>query len=97
MICRLALFQNSADDTSDRGFKELRNINSEKLSTETADTRYDNNTPLQLQLAKPDAVSLILVSNRSEFDVLCFVDVAEAELGGFVEASDDVVQVLNER
>ena len=95
-MCGLVLFYNSVDDILDGGFKELRDIGSTKVSTETADTRDGKSTPLQLQLTEPDAVSFVFVSGRSELDVLWFVDVAEAEHGGFFEASDDVVQVLNE-
>ena len=62
-----------------------------------ADTRDDEDTPLQLQLAKPNSRSLVVVSGRSKLDVLGFIDVPEAELGGFIEASNDMSQILNER
>jgi len=96
-MCRLALFDDSVDDTLNRRFEELRNIGSTEVSTGIADTRHDGDTPLQLQLAEPNSISLVVVSGRSKLDVLRFIDVPEAELGGFVEASNDVVQVLNER
>ena len=67
------------------------------MSTGIVDTRHDEDTPLQLQLAEPNSISLVVVSSRSKLDVLWFIDVPEAELGGFVEASNDMVQILNER
>lgn len=96
-MCRLALFDDSVDNTLNRRFEELRNIGSVEASTGIADTRHDEDTPLQLQLAEPNSISLVVVSGRSKLDVLWFIDVPEAELGGFVEATNDVVQVLNER
>jgi hypothetical protein len=96
-VCRLALFDDSVDDTLNRRFEELRNIGSTEVSTGIADTRHDEDTPLQLQLAEPNSISRVVISGRSKLDVLWFFDVPEAELGCFVEASNDVVQVLNER
>jgi len=96
-MCRLALFDDSVDDTLNRRFEELRNIGSTEVSTGIANTRHDEDTPLQLQLAEPNSISLVVVSGRSKLDVLRFIDVPEAELSGFIEASNDVVQVLNER
>jgi len=96
-MCQQTLFDDSVDDTLNRWCEELRNIGSTEVSTVIADTRHDENTPLQLQLAKTNSISLVVVSNRSKLDVLRFIDVPEAELSGFIEASNDVVQVLNER
>ena len=96
-MCRLALFNDGIDDTLNRRFKELRNIGSTGASTGIADGRHDEDTPLQLQLAESNSISLVVVSGRSKLDVLWFIDVPEAELGGFVEASNDMVQILNER
>ena len=67
------------------------------MSTGIADTRHDEDTPLQLQLSEPNSMSLVVVSGRSKLDVLWSINVPEAELGGFVEASNDMVQILNER
>ena len=96
-MCRLALFNDGVDDTLNRRFEELRNIGSTGASTGIADTRHDGDTPLQLQLAEPNPISLVVVSGRSKLDVLWFIDVPEAELGGFIEASNDMIQILNER
>ena len=90
-MCRLALFHDGVDDTLNRIFKELRNIGSTDVSTEIADTRHDEDTPLQLQLAEPNSISLVVVSGRSKFDVLWFSNVLETELSGFVEASNNMV------
>ena len=67
------------------------------MSTRIVDPRHDENTPFQLELAEPNSISHVVVSGRSKVDVLGFIDVPEAELGGSVEASNDVVQILNER
>ena len=96
-MCRLALFNDGVDNTLNRRFKELRNIGSTRSLTGIADKGHDEDTPLQLQLAKPNSISLVVVSGRSKLDVLWFIDVPEAELGGFVEASYNMVQILNER
>jgi hypothetical protein len=96
-VCRLALFDDSVDDTLNRRLEELRNIGSREVSTGIANTRHDEDTPMQLQLAEPNSISRVVVSGRSKLDVLWFFDVQEADLGCFVEASNDVVQVLNER
>ena len=96
-MCRLALFNDGVDDTHNRRFEELRNIGSTGALTGIADKRHDEDTPLQLQLAESNSISLVVVSGRSKLDVLWFIDVPEAELGGFVEASNDMVQILNER
>ena len=94
---RLALFNDGVDDTLNRRFEELCNIGSTGASTKIADKRHDEDTPLQLQLAEPNSIGLVVVSGRSKLDVLWFIDVPEAELGGFVEASNDMIQILNER
>ena len=62
-MCQLALFHNSIDDTLDRGFKELRDIGSVKVSTETTDTRYDRTHPRNFSWPKrmPQVSSLSLV------------------------------------
>ena len=96
-MCRLALFHDSIDDTLHRRFEELRNIGSMEVSTGIVDTRHDKHKPLQLQLAPPNSTSFVGFSGRSKHDVLWFIDVLEAELSGFVETSNDVVQILNER
>ena len=95
-MCRLALFNDGVDDTLNRRFEELRNIGSTRALTGIADKRHDEDTPLQLQLAESNSISLVVVSGRSKLNVLWFIDVPEAELGGFVEASNDMVQILNE-
>ena len=96
-MCRLALFHDSVDDTLNRRFEKVRNIGSAEVSTGIVTTRHDEDTPLQLHLAEPNSISLVVVSGRSKLDVLWFIVVPEAELGGFVEALNDVVQILNER
>ena len=67
------------------------------MSTGIADTRHDEDTPLQLQLSEPNSISLVVVSGRSKLDVLWAINVPEVQLGGFVKASNDMVQILNER
>ena len=96
-MCRLALFNDGVDDTLNQRFEELRNIGSTIVSTGIVDKMHNENAPLQLQLAKPNSISLVVVSGRSKLDVLWSINVPEAELGGFVEASNDMVQILNER
>ena len=96
-MCRLALFHHSVDDALNRRFKEIRNIRSTEASSGITDTRHDEDTPLQPQLAGPNSMSLVVVSGRSKLDVLWAINVPEAELGGFVKASNDMVQILNER
>jgi len=69
-MCRLALFDDSVDDTLNRRFEELRNIGSTEVSTGIAGTWHDKDTPLQLQLAELNSISFVVVSGRSKLDVL---------------------------
>ena len=73
-MCRLALFNDGVDDTLNQRFEELRNIGSTIVSTGIADKMHNENAPLQLQLAKPNSISLVVVSGRSKLDVLWFIE-----------------------
>ena len=55
-----------------------------------------HNPPFQLQLTKPNADRLVVISGRAELDVLRFFHISEAQLCRFVEALDNVIEVFVE-
>ena len=56
----------------------------------------NHNPPFQLQLTKPNADRLVVVSGWAELDVLRFFHISEAQLCRFVEALDNVIEVFVE-
>ena len=63
----------------------------------TLDTRFEELryiAPAKLQLPKAYADVLIAILRAAEFDVLCNTVVCEADLGRLVEASHDVVEII---
>ena len=51
-------------------------------------------SPFELQLSVPNIIHRIIVLRRAELDVLCVFGVSEAQLGGLVEALDNMLEII---
>jgi hypothetical protein len=76
----LDLLVHSLDDTLDRWLEEAGDVDSVKRSIRSwSDFGTSRRLPRQLELAKSDIASFIVISRASEFDVLWLLVVTEPD------------------
>jgi hypothetical protein len=53
--------------------------------------------PHQLQLTQANVAVLVIVFNRSKFNVLRFLGIPKPKFGCLVKTTDDILQIIEER
>ena len=97
-MCTTFLFKDCFDNTIYRWLKELGNIRPKNIKIRYIRISSNgNDSPHQLQLTKANVVALVIVSIRSNFDVLRFLDLPKPKFGCLVKTMDDMVQIVEKK
>ena len=97
-MCTFLLFKDCFDNTIYRWLKELSNIRPKNINIGHIESNQNGkDSPYQLQLTKANVAALVIVSSRSEFDVLRFLSFPKPKFGCLVKTTDDMLQIIEKR
>jgi hypothetical protein len=96
-MCTILLFKDCSYNAIYRWSKELGNIRPKTFIYSKAHSKLIKDSPHQLQLTKANIATLVIVSNRSKFDVFRFLDFFKPEFGCLVKTTHDMLQIIEKR